>query len=120
MTLKITKIKIKKGDTVLINTGKGLGKRGKIEQVFPKNNKVTVTGVNIIKKHLKPSRKNPHGGIIDKIAPIDASNVTVVCPRCSLPTRIGYRFADNSAKGGSASGRKKMRICKKCKESIDA
>lgn len=103
-------IKIKKGDNVLINTGKDLGKRGAVEKVFPKKNKVTVTGVNIIKKHLKPSRKSPHGGIIDKIAPIDISNVTVVCPRCSNPTRIGYRVTEQ----------KKMRICKKCKESIDA
>ena len=110
MEHQISKMKIKKGDTVFINTGKDIGKKGTVEQVFPKENKVTVVGVNIIKKHLKPSRKNPHGGIIDKIAPIDASNVTVVCPRCTNPTRVGYKLTDN----------KKMRICKKCKESIDA
>jgi large subunit ribosomal protein L24 len=104
------KIKIKKGDNVIVNAGKDFGKRGTVEKVFPKKNQLTVTGVNIIKKHLKPSKKSPHGGIIDKIAPIDVSNVTVICPRCSNPTRIGYKVTDQ----------KKMRICRKCKESIDA
>jgi large subunit ribosomal protein L24 len=101
-------MKIKKGDTVIINSGKDRGKKGAITSVFPKNNKVVVVGVNIVKKHLKPSKKNPHGGIIDKPAALDASNVTVVCPRCSLPTRVGYKLTDS----------KKMRICKKCKESL--
>lgn len=110
MEKKSIKIKVKKGDTVFINAGKDFGKKGTVEQVFPKENKVTVVGINIIKKHLKPSRKSPHGGIIDKIAPIDVSNVMVVCPRCSNPTRIGYKLTDI----------KKMRICRKCKESIDA
>ncbi len=104
-----TKLKIKKGDTVIINSGKDRGKRGQIEATFPKHNKVTVVGINVTKRHLKPSRKNPHGGIIDKLAPIDASNVTVICPRCSNPTRVGYKISDD----------KKMRICRKCKESID-
>lgn len=103
------KLKIKKGDNVIINSGKDRSKRGAIEQVFPKANKVTVVGVNVAKKHLKPSRKSPHGGIIDKLAPIQVSNVTIICPRCSKPTKVGY----------VASKDKKMRICRKCKESID-
>ncbi|MGA2666963.1 MAG: 50S ribosomal protein L24 [Patescibacteria group bacterium] len=102
-------LKIKKGDTVIINSGKDRGKRGPIEKVFPKKNKVTVVGINVIKKHLKPSRKSPHGGIIDVLAPINASNVTIVCPRCTNPTRVGYQQAEG----------KKMRICRKCKESLD-
>ncbi len=118
LSQKLNKSKIKKGDTVLVNAGKDLGKQGKVEQVFPKENKVTVIGVNISKKHLKPSRKNPHGGIIDRVAPVDISNVTVVCPRCGKPTRVGYRFA-KSTNTGQTDG-KKMRICKKCNESIDA
>lgn len=106
----MSNLKIKKGDNVLINAGKDLGKRGTVEKVFPKKNEITVTGINITKKHLKPSRKSPHGGIIDKIAPINISNATIVCPRCSNPTKIGYRITEQ----------KKMRICKKCQESIDA
>lgn len=115
-------MKIKKGDNVLIITGKDNGKRGTVEKAIPRDNKVTVTGVNIAKHHLKPSRKNPHGGIMDKLAPIDVSNVVLVCPHCGKPSRVGYRVVDKeqkSAKGGLADNRKKTRICKKCKESLE-
>lgn len=101
--------KLKKGDNVLVISGKDRGKRSVIERVFPKEDKITVVGVNIAKHHLKPSRKNPRGGIIDKITPFDISNVVLVCPRCSNPTRVGYKLTDT----------KKLRICRKCKESLD-
>ncbi|MCL5407686.1 MAG: 50S ribosomal protein L24 [Patescibacteria group bacterium] len=101
-------MKLKKGDTVLIIAGKDRGKRGNIEKSMPQKNKITVTGVNISKHHLKPTRKNPHGGIMDKLAPIDASNAILVCPHCSKPVRIGYKVStDKDAK-------KKARICKSC------
>jgi large subunit ribosomal protein L24 len=103
-------VKLKKGDNVLVISGKDRGKRGTIEKVFPKIHKVTVTGVNISKHHLKPSRKNPHGGIIDKLSPIMAANVVIICPRCNQPTRVGYKVA----------GGKKIRLCRRCKESLDA
>lgn len=102
-------MKFKKGDNVLIIVGKSRGKRGVIEKSFPKENKIVVSGINIAKHHLKPSRKNPHGGIVDKLSPIDTSNIVMICPRCGKPTRIGYRIAD----------KKKMRICRKCQESVD-
>ena len=102
-------LKLKKGDQVMVITGKDKGKRGNIDQVFPKISKITVVGINKVKKHLKPSKKNPHGGIIDKIMPLQVSNVIIVCPRCSNPTRIGYKL----------TGEKKMRMCKKCNESVD-
>ena len=102
-------MKVKKGDNVLIISGKDRGKKAAVEKVFPSEGKVLVTGANIAKHHLKPSRKNPHGGIVDKPAPIDVSNVVVICPRCGNPTRIAHKI----------SGAKKMRICRKCKESID-
>lgn len=102
-------LKLKKGDQIMVIAGKDKGKRGTIDQIFPKINKITVIGVNISKKHLKPSKKNPHGGIIDKIMPMQVSNVAVVCPRCSNPTRIGYQL----------TAEKKMRMCKKCNESVD-
>ena len=103
-------MKLKKGDTVLVITGKNKGKTGKIEQVFPKINQILVTGVNIIKKHTRPTKKNPHGGIIQINKPISASNVLLLCPRCNKPTRVGIKMLDKS---------KKLRICKKCKESVE-
>lgn len=108
-------MKFKKGDNVLIIAGKSSGKRGTIEKSFPKKNKILVSGVNIAKHHLKPSRKNPHGGIMDKLAPVDASNAVLVCPRCSKPARIGYKIAA----GTDVKKTKKIRICKKCQESVD-
>lgn len=103
---------IKKGDNVLVISGKDRGKRGAIEKVLPRENKVLVVGINIAKHHLKPSRKNPHGGIIDKLAAIDVSNVVLVCPRCSQPTRVGHKITSDKK-------RMRTRICRKCKESID-
>lgn len=91
---------IKKGDNVLILSGKDKGKKGKIEQVFSKESKVLVSGVNIVKKHAKGK------GIVDKVLPLDVSNVALVCPKCNLPTRIGHRL----------NGKEKVRICKKCQE----
>ena len=102
-------MKIKKGDTVRIQKGKDRGKSGKVDRVMPRQGKIIVTGVNLYKKHLKPSRKNPQGGILDYNAPISATNAMVICPRCNKATRIGYKITEKS----------KLRICKKCKESID-
>lgn len=102
-------MKIKKGDNVLIIAGKDRGKRGTVEKVIPKIGKIIVSGVNVAKHHLKPSRKNPHGGIMDKLAPVEASNAIVICPRCGKPTKAGYQITES----------KKIRICRKCKESLD-
>ena len=101
-------MKIKKGDTVLIKTGKDRGKTGKIEQALPKVNKVLISGLNIIKKHTKPSKKHPKGGVIEISAPINVSNVMFLCPKCRKATRIGYKIIQN----------KKNRICKKCGEQV--
>lgn len=103
-------MKLKKGDTVLITAGKDKGKTGKIEQVLPKTNQILVAGVNILKKNTKPTKKNPHGGIIQINAPISASKAIPLCPRCNKPTRIGFKMLDNG---------KKLRICGKCKESVE-
>lgn len=119
--MKIKKLKLKKGDTVLVIVGKDRGKRGTIEQAFPKEGKIIITGINIVKHHIKPSRKNPQGGIMDKLAPIDVSNVVIVCPRCSKPSRIGYKYIESQLRGRKSppAGGKKIRICKKCQESVD-
>ncbi|KKQ18205.1 MAG: 50S ribosomal protein L24 [Berkelbacteria bacterium GW2011_GWA1_36_9] len=101
-------MKLKKGDTVLIIAGKDKGKRANIEKSVPQKNKIVVTGVNISKHHLKSTRKNPHGGIMDKLAPIDVSNAILVCPHCSKPSRIGYKIIQDK------NTKKKARICKSC------
>jgi len=101
-------MKIHASDTVLIITGKYKGKTGKVEKTIPKKSALIVSGVNIIKKHSKPTRKNPKGGIIEKNAPIDSSNALFLCSKCNKATRIGYKIVQA----------KKIRYCKKCQEQI--
>ena len=98
-----TKMKLRKGDTVRVIAGKDIGKEGAVMRVLPKVNKVIVDGVNVAKKHQKPTRATQQGGIIDKDMPIHASNVMIVCPKCG-PSRIGYKL----------TGDEKARVCKKC------
>jgi len=98
------KMKLRKGDTVQVLTGKDVGKQGEIVRVIPERNRLIVRGVNTAKKHQKPTRQTMQGGIIDKDMPIHASNVAIVCSACG-PTRIGY---DISADGV------KTRVCRKC------
>lgn len=102
-------MKIFKGDEVYITTGKSRGKKGKVVKVLPQKNQIVVNGINIVKKHLKPSAQNPKSGIIDLTKPINISNAEIICPKCQKTTRIEMK---NSAD-------KKVRICKKCKEVID-
>ena len=99
--------KIKKGDTVKVIAGKDNGKEGKVLSVDPKNNKVVVEGVNVIKKHTKPSVANQNGGIITKEAPIDASNVMYV--HKGKATRVGFKIEND----------KKVRFAKTTGEVID-
>ena len=100
-------LKIKKGDTVKVIAGKDNGKEGKVIAVDPKNNKVTVEGVNVVKKHEKPSVANQNGGIVEKEAPIDASNVMYV--HKGQATRVGFKI----------EGDKKVRFAKKTGDVID-
>lgn len=102
-------MKIKKGDNILVIAGKDRGKQGQVEKVLVKEGKLIVTGANIAKHHLKPSRKNPHGGIINMPAPIEASNVLVVCPHCGKPVRIAHKVTEKT----------KERICRKCQGNLD-
>jgi large subunit ribosomal protein L24 len=101
---------IKKNDNVLVIAGKDKGKTGKILSVFLKTGKVVVEGINQYKKHIKPSGKYPQGGIIDFNAPMEASNVMVICPGCSKSSRVKVKN----------TGKDKRRICGKCGEVIDA
>lgn len=87
-----------KEDSVKILSGKYRGKTGKVLKVFPKENRVIVEGVNIIKRHTKPSQKNQQGGIIEKEATVNASNVMVIDPKTSEPTRVGYKYLEDGSK----------------------
>lgn len=103
------KMNIKKGDTVYVITGKDKGKSGKVSAVYSDKNKVLIENVNIVTKHQKPKSQQDKGGIVKKPAPVDASNVMVVCPVCGKATRIAHKEIDG----------KKARICKKCGASLD-
>jgi large subunit ribosomal protein L24 len=85
-------MKIRKGDTVVVLQGKDKGARGEVMAVDPVRNRVLVDGVNIARKHQKPTRATQQGGIIDKAMPLDASNVAVVDPKSGKAGRVGYRF----------------------------
>jgi large subunit ribosomal protein L24 len=97
-------LRIKKGDRIKVLQGKDRGKEASVSRVLPGAGKVIVEGVNIAKKHQKPTRQTMQGGIIDKDMPMPVSNVAILCPK-GHPTRIGYKF--------NADGTKR-RVCKKC------
>lgn len=100
---------VKKGDKVQVISGKDKGKQGVILEAYPKKDRVLVEGVNVIKKHSKPSQMNPQGGIISQEAPIHVSNVMPIDPKTGNPTRVGYKVVDG----------KKVRIAKKSGEVLD-
>lgn len=87
---KIFKIRLKKGDTVVVLSGKYKGKKGKVSAIHPKDNKVTVDGINIVKKHTKPNQAHPQGGIIEITKPIWVSKVGIVEPTSKKASRIGF------------------------------
>ena len=89
---KIYKIRLKKGDNVIVTTGKYKGQTGIVQATHPRENKVTVEGVNIVKKHVKPNKAHPQGGIIEMTKPIDVSKVAIVDPSTKKASRIGYTF----------------------------
>lgn len=95
---KLFKIRLKKGDMVQVLSGKYKGKSGKVVATHPSENKVTVEGINIVKKHVKPNRAYPQGGIIDITKPIWVSKVAVVDPSTKKPSRIGYKMDDKGVK----------------------
>ena len=107
--MSLIKLHVKKGDTVVVLSGKDKGKQGKIITAMPKAGKVVVEGVNKVKRHSKPSLKVPNGGIITKEMPLHACKVQLVCPACNKPTRIGHKDVNG----------KNSRVCKKCGEVIE-
>ena len=88
-------MKILKGDDILVTKGKDRGKKGSVAKVFPATGKVLVTGINMVTKHVKPAQ-GVVGGIIQMEKPISVANVTLLCPKTSKPTRVGYKLMGDS------------------------
>jgi large subunit ribosomal protein L24 len=97
-------MKLKKGDTVIISTGKDRGRQGQIERVFVKAGVVLVPGLNVYKKHKKSQGENKPGEILTLSRPYTLSKVALICPKCKQQTRVGFRL----------EGDKKVRVCRKC------
>ena len=109
---------VKTKDTVIVISGKDKGKKGKISAAFPKLNRVTVEGVNMVTKHQKARNQAQPGGIIHKEMPIDASNVMLVCPKCGKATRVS-RKAEKVTDDNGRQHRNLIRVCKKCGAEMD-
>jgi large subunit ribosomal protein L24 len=101
-------MKIKKGDNILVISGKDKGKTGKIFRALPKQSAILVEGINLKKKHVKPKRQGEKGQLISTPAILNVSNVKLICPKCGKAVRVGYEV----------EGENKSRICKKCKQKI--
>lgn len=106
----MTKMNIKKDDTVKILSGKDKDKEGKVLRALPQNQRVVVEKVNIVTKALRPTQENPQGGLSKMEAPIHVSNVALVCPGCKKATRVSVKRDEEG---------KKIRFCKKCNKAID-
>ena len=104
------KLHVKKNDVVMVIAGKAKGKSGKVTKVFPEKGRIVVENLNVVKRHSRPTRANSEGGIIEKEAPLAASNVLLLCGSCNKPTRTGIRTLEDGTKA---------RFCKKCNEILD-
>jgi large subunit ribosomal protein L24 len=101
-------MKIKKGDTVLITSGKDRGRKGKVLGAFPKESRILVEGMNLRKKHQRPKKSGEKGQIVEMPGPMHISNVKLICQKCGKVTRVGYKVLNKN----------KVRICKKCGQEI--
>lgn len=104
------KVHVKKGDMVMVMAGKDKGKTGKITKVIPDKGSVCVEGLNIVKRHTRPNKQKSGGGILEKESPLDASNVMILCKSCNKTARVGNQVLEDG---------KKVRYCKKCKETLE-
>jgi len=103
-------MKIRKNDTVLVITGKDKGKKGKVRFAYPKKERVLVEGINFIKRHMRATGRVRQAGIIEREAPINVSNVMLLCSKCNHPTRVGFHTLEDG---------RRVRICRSCGEVID-
>ena len=113
----MTKLNVKKGDTVVVISGKDKGKQGKILVSYPDKDRVVVQNANMITKHVKPRRQGEPGGRIEKEGAIHVSNVKLVCPKCGKATRVGHEIKEVTISGVKKN--KSVRICKECGAQID-
>ena len=104
---------IKKGDKVIILAGKDKGKTGTVLQVFPDRERASVEGLNLLIKHMRPRNRNEKGQRIEFPAPINVSNLALICPKCGKATRVSHKRIEGEGKGA------KVRVCKKCQTTID-
>ena len=102
-------MKIQKGDRVMVLQGKDKGKKAEVIRAIPDRQKVILEGVNVAKRHAKPTRATQQGGVIDKFMPVHISTVALICKSCDRPTRVGYKFDKDG---------EKVRICKKCESTL--
>ena len=103
-------VHVRKGDTVEIIAGKHRGKRGKVLKVIPKTGRLIIEGVNVVKRHSKPTQKLPQGGIVEKEASLHGARVMLVCPKCGQAARVGHGYLGDGTK---------IRVCKNCGEQIE-
>lgn len=102
--------RIQRDDLVEVRSGKNRGQRGQVREVLPKKNRVVVQGVNMIKRHMRPTQLGAPAGIVEREAPLHMSNVQPVCPSCDRPTRVGFRVQTDGTK---------VRVCKRCEGDIE-
>ncbi len=110
-------MKIKKGDTVLITSGKDKAKVAKVLRSFPKEGRILVEGANLKKKHVRPKNQGEKGQIVSSPSPMNVSSVKFLCPKCGKATRIGYKIVMASPDPAKREKRK-VRICKKCQSEV--
>lgn len=109
-TIERERVHVKKGDMVEVIAGRQRGKRGKVLQVVPKHDRLIVEGVNVHKRHSKPTQKLPQGGIVEKEGAVYSSRVMLVCPKCGRAARVGHGYLADGTK---------VRVCKRCGEQIE-
>ncbi|MBI2935226.1 MAG: 50S ribosomal protein L24 [Chloroflexi bacterium] len=103
-------LKVRKGDMVSVTHGKDRGRQGRVQRLLPKDNRVVVEGVNMIRRHARRRPDVRQTGIVSMEAPLPVTNVQLVCPRCNRPARVGFTFLEDG---------RKVRVCKKCHETIE-
>ncbi|PLX20609.1 50S ribosomal protein L24 [Candidatus Parcubacteria bacterium] len=109
-------MKIIKGDKVKVLAGKDKGKTGKVLQVFPQKQRASIEGINLLIKHLRPRRQGEQGQRIEFPAPMNISNLMLVCPKCNKPARVAYKYIELEKEGKKVKN--KVRYCKKCDQAL--
>jgi large subunit ribosomal protein L24 len=110
-------MKVHRNDTIKVIAGKDRGKTGKVLAVDPASGRISVEGINILKKHVRANPAVRQAGIVERPGPLSASNVLVVCTKCGKPTRVGHEFLE--VREGEETRRRKVRVCKQCHQQID-